>query len=296
MKQPKTFGIWANTDKPEVWEMIPEILKWAQNKELQCWITTRIQKEQPDSVILDCPIIESADDFKKLDFIISLGGDGTLLSLARAVSHRAIPILGIHLGELGFLAEVVDQDMFDRLDLVGSGSYLVAKRNVLECSVTNGSNGRKVFALNDFVIDNSTSHRMLNVQLEANGRFVANYKADGLIVATPTGSTAYSLAAGGPVVTPCLNAMVVSPICPHSLTFRPIVFPADNELAISFPDEDKDTVVDLAVDGQITEILKNDSVVSITSADYQIHMIEFDDSNYFHTLRTKMGWGKRGDS
>ena len=295
MSSPRTFGIWANTDKPAVWKMLPEILNWGKNAGLEAWVTTRLQKEKPESVSFECPVIETAEDFKKLDFIISLGGDGTLLSLARAVSDRGTPILGIHLGELGFLAEVIDKDMFHRLDLVAQGKYSITERNVLQCSVSNGSNGRTLFALNDFVIDNGPSHRMLNAQLEAGGHFVANYKADGLIVATPTGSTAYSLAAGGPVVAPGLDAMVVSPICPHSLTFRPIVFAADEALSITFPDETADTLIDLAVDGQITESLGKDSIVSINSADYKINLIEFDDSNDFHTLRTKMGWGKRGE-
>jgi NAD+ kinase len=293
--KPKTFGIWANTDKAAVWKMLPEILNWGKSAGLETWLTTRIQKNKPKSVSFECPIIETAEDFKKLDFILSLGGDGTMLSLARAVFDRGTPILGIHLGELGFLAEVIDKDMFQRLDLVAQGKYRITERNVLQCSVSNGSRSRTLFALNDFVINNGPSVRMLNAQLEAGGLFVANYKADGLIIATPTGSTAYSLAAGGPVVVPGLDSMVVSPICPHSLTFRPIVFPAGETLSISFPGETTDSTIDLAVDGQITESLGKDSAVSIKAADYKIKLIEFDDSNYFHTLRTKMGWGKRGE-
>lgn len=294
MKAPEKFGIWANTNKPDFWDLLPDIISWAEKQGLEPWLTTRIQKELKSGDTYDCPIIESADDFQKLDFIITLGGDGTILSLARAVADRETPILGIHLGELGFLAEVIAEDIFTCLDRVAKGDYEIEKRLVLKCTLANGGKKRTLFALNDFVVDKGSSHRMLFAELKADRRFVANYKADGLIVATPTGSTAYSLAAGGPILTPQTNALVVSPICPHSLTFRPIVFSGQSILEISFPDV-HDTPIDLAVDGQITETLNQDSKVQVETADYKISMIRFKDSNYFRTLRTKMGWGRRGE-
>lgn len=293
MKTPEKFGIWANTHKPAFWNLLPEIISWAEKQGLEPWLTTRIRKELKSSDSYDCPIIESAEDFRKLDFILSLGGDGTILSLARAIADRGTPILGIHLGELGFLAEVVAEDLFSCLNKVAKGNYEIEDRLVLKCTASNGGKERVLFALNDFVVDKGASHRMLTAQLEADGRFVANYKADGLIVATPTGSTAYSLAAGGPILTPRMNALVVSPICPHSLTLRPIVFPDESVLEISFPEADN-TPIDLAVDGQLTESLDQNSIVKVATADYKISMIDFKDSNYFHTLRTKMGWGRRG--
>ena len=292
MNKPISFGIWANTDKPSFWKVLPDIVSWAKNKSIDLFITTRIESQLKDND-LDYQLIESADDFVKLDFILTLGGDGTILSLARAVGDRGTPILGVHLGELGFLAEVVLEDMFTRLDEVVAGDYNIQKRMVIKCIVNNGTEPQTFYALNDIVVDRGKSHRLLNCELLANDDFVAKYKADGLIVATPTGSTAYSLASGGPIVIPTFGSMVVTPICPHTLTLRPIVFPDDQILEISFP-EDGEKDMALAVDGQVNEYLESTAKVVIQKAPYKINMVNFTDSNYFNTLRTKLGWGVRG--
>ena len=292
MNKLTSFGIWANTDKPSFWKVLPDIVSWAKNKSIDLYITTRIESKLNDND-LDYQLIKSADDFVKLDFILTLGGDGTILSLARAVGDRGTPILGIHLGELGFLAEVVLEDMFTRLDEVVAGDYNIQKRMVIKCIVNNGSKPQAFYALNDIVVDRGKSHRLLNCELLANDDFVAKYNADGLIVATPTGSTAYSLASGGPIVMPTFGSMVVTPICPHTLTLRPIVFPDDQILEISFP-EDGEKDMALAVDGQVNEYLKSTAKVVIQKAPYKINMVNFTDSNYFNTLRTKLGWGVRG--
>jgi NAD+ kinase len=292
LNKPTSFGIWANTDKPAFWKVLPDIISWAKNKSIDLFITTRIESQLKDHDF-DYQLIESADDFVKLDFILTLGGDGTIFSLARAVGDRGTPILGIHLGELGFLAEVVLEDMFTRLDEVVGGDYNIQKRMVIKCIVNNGTEPQTFYALNDIVVDRGKSHRLLNCELLANDDFVAKYKADGLIVATPTGSTAYSLASGGPIVIPTFGSMVVTPICPHTLTLRPIVFPDDQILEISFP-EDGEKDMALAVDGQVNEYLESTAKVVIQKAPYKINMVNFTDSNYFNTLRTKLGWGVRG--
>ena len=292
MNKLTSFGIWANTDKPAFWKVLPDIVSWAKNKSIDLYITTRIESKLNDND-LDYQLIKSADDFVKLDFILTLGGDGTILSLARAVGDRGTPILGIHLGKLGCLAEVVLEDMFTRLDEVVAGDYNIQKRMVIKCIVNNGSEPQAFYALNDIVVDRGKSHRLLNCELLANDDFVAKYNADGLIVATPTGSTAYSLASGGPIVMPTFGSMVVTPICPHTLTLRPIVFPDDQILEISFP-EDGEKDMALVVDGQVNEYLKSTAKVVIQKAPYKINMVNFTDSNYFNTLRTKLGWGVRG--
>ena len=217
MKKPSSFGIWANTDKTVFWDTFPSIIDWAKKNNLQLFITTRIESRLKNSDF-DYKLINNADDFNKVDFVLSLGGDGTILSLARAVAERGTPILGIHLGELGFLAEVVLNDMYSRLDEVLNGDFLIQKRMAIKCSVLN-ENGSKTFhALNDIVVDRGKSHRLLNCELFANGNFVADYKADGLIASTPTGSTAYSLSSGGPIVIPTFGSIVVTPISPVSYT------------------------------------------------------------------------------
>ncbi len=294
MKKPSSFGIWANTDKTVFWDTFPSIIDWAKKNNLQLFITTRIESRLKNSDF-DYKLINNADDFNKVDFVLSLGGDGTILSLARAVAERGTPILGIHLGELGFLAEVVLNDMYSRLDEVLNGDFLIQKRMVIKCSVLN-ENGSKTFhALNDIVVDRGKSHRLLNCELFANGNFVADYKADGLIASTPTGSTAYSLSSGGPIVIPTFGSIVVTPISPHTLTLRPIVFSDDHILTISFP---KNSLGDmaLAIDGQVDEYLNPAAKVEIQKSPFEINMINFKDSNYFSTLRSKLGWGVRGSN
>ena len=292
MNKPISFGIWANTDKPAFWKVLPDIVSWAKDRGINLYITTRIES-QLKGLDLDYQLIESADDFAKLDFILALGGDGTILSLARAIGDHGTHILGIHLGELGFLAEVVLEDMFPRLDAVAEGNYNIQKRMVIKCIVKNGNEPQTFYALNDIVVDRGKSQRLLNCELLANDDFVAKYNADGLIVATPTGSTAYSLASGGPIVMPTFGSMVVTPICPHTLTLRPIVFSDDQILEISFP-VDGGKEMALAIDGQVNEYLKSTAKVVIQKATFKINMVNFMDSNYFNTLRTKLGWGVRG--
>ena len=294
MKKPTSFGIWAYTDKTVFWDTFPSIIDWAKKNNLQLFITTRIESRLKNSDF-DYKLINNADDFNKVDFVLSLGGDGTILSLARAVAERGTPILGIHLGELGFLAEVVLNDMYSRLDEVLNGDFLIQKRMVIKCSVLN-ENGSKTFhALNDIVVDRGKSHRLLNCELFANGNFVADYKADGLIASTPTGSTAYSLSSGGPIVIPTFGSIVVTPISPHTLTLRPIVFSDDHILTISFPKNSHGDMA-LAIDGQVDEYLNPAAKVEIQKSPFEINMINFKDSNYFSTLRSKLGWGVRGSN
>ena len=294
VKKPKSFGIWGNTDKTRFWKLLDPIMEWAEEKKISPFITKRIREKIGNESNYKFNVIESAEDFYKIDFLLTLGGDGTMLSAARAVGHRKTPILGIHLGELAFMAEVTVDEMFSRLDMVLAGSYGLQRRMVLKAEIVNGEGLKVFYALNDFVIDRGKSNRIITMRLLANDRFVSDYKADGLIVATPTGSTAYSLSVGGPIVMPRLKAMVVSPISPHTLTLRPIVLPDDRNLEISFPKDDLKEIA-FAVDGQVSEYLAPNAKIFIQRAPFEIRMIDFEDSNYFQTLRRKMGWGKRGE-
>ena len=287
----RAFGIWGNTDKDKFWDNLIPILEWANDKKIEPYITTRINDNLPKGFGKKVNIINSAKDFLKIDFLLTLGGDGTILSAARAIGNRKTPILGVHVGELGFLAEVIMDDMFDRLNMVSQGNFLIQNRMVLKAEIDNGNMPKTFYALNDFVIDRGKSQRLITMELFANNHFISKYKSDGLIFSTPTGSTAYSLSAGGPIVMPKLKAIVVTPLSPHTLTLRPIVVPDDQILEIKFVDDDK---VAFAVDGQVSEYLSPKSRVLIKKSSFDIKMIKFEDSNYFQTLRLKMGWGKRG--
>ena len=292
--KPHSFGIWGNTDKPKFWELLEPILKWAEQKKIIPFITTRIKDQLPNSFKYKVQVIESADDFQNIDFLLTLGGDGTMLSAARAVEYRETPILGIHLGELGFLAKITTDVMFERLDMVADANYEIQKRMVLKGQIMNSKNPSTFYALNDFVIDRGKSHRLITLRLKSNDRYVADYKADGLIIGTPTGSTAYALSAGGPIIMPKLKAMVVVPISPHTLNLRPIVLPDDQTLEITFPIDGNDGLA-FAIDGQVNQYLDQNSKIIIKKAPYDINMIDYKDSNYFDNLQRKMGWGRRGN-
>jgi NAD+ kinase len=292
--KPQSFGIWGNTDKPRFWELLEPILKWAEQKKILPHITTRIKDQLPNNFKYKVEVIESADNFKNIDFLLTLGGDGTMLSAARAVEYRGTPILGIHLGELGFLAKITTDVMFERLDMVANANYEIQKRMVLKGQIINNEESSTFYALNDFVIDRGKSHRLITLTLKANDRYVADYKADGLIIGTPTGSTAYALSAGGPIIMPKLKAMVVVPISPHTLNLRPIVLPDDRTLEVTFPNDGSDGIA-FAIDGQVNQYLDQNSKIIIKKAPYDINMIDYKDSNYFDNLQRKMGWGRRGD-
>lgn len=293
-KSPRRFVIWGNTEKQDFWTLLPKVVTWAEDQGLTVVITTRIAGALEGKQDFPCEILQSADEFTRADFVLTLGGDGTFLSAAQAIQHRQVPILGIHLGDLGFLAQVTAADLFPRLNQVAAGDYDLEQQLVLAGKVVDGNQDASWFAVNDFVLHHSQAHRMLSCRVFANGRLVGNYKADGMIVSTPVGSTAYSLSAGGPIVQPGVESLVVTPICPHTLTSRPLVLPSDVQLEFDFPEDHQDPA-SLATDGQYKRQLVYPERFVVTRADFTIPFLTFSDKNYYQTLRRKMGWGRRGD-
>ncbi len=293
MIKPKNFGLWGNTDKSVFWQILPKIIDWSDRHKIQIYITEKIQTDAEFNVN-DLPVINSNEKISEMDFMLVLGGDGTFLSCARAVEHHDTPILGIHLGDLGFLAKVTLDDIFQRLDQVAKGDYLIEKRSMVK-AVLKKSGGEKVlYGLNDFVVTSGESHRLLVSEVFVNGSRVSEYRSDGLIVATPTGSTAYSLSSGGPIIAPDVDSFVITPISAHSLNSRPLVVSNKSTIEIKFSNYNQDII--FITDGQLHEVLRPDDIALISNSDFQIGLIDFDDTDYFHTLRTKMGWGTRGES
>ncbi|MFQ6605405.1 MAG: NAD(+)/NADH kinase [Fidelibacterota bacterium] len=294
MKKSKRFAVWANTGKNKFWDTLPMLLEWAAQEKLEPYLTTRIDKLWSKQGHCHYGVVKSADDFYNMDFILTLGGDGTILGAVRAMGNRNVPLLGIHLGDLGFLANVTLQDLYPRLNQVARGEYHLDYRTVLTGTIISSRKTIVHPALNDIVINPTKSHRMITCIVRANGLLLGRYSADGVIIATPTGSTAYSLAAGGPIVEPGVASYVVTPICPHTLTFRPVVVSSGTTIEITFPEGTKD--VGLTVDGQIHEDIDDQSKVIVRTGDYTVPFIQFDDLDYFQMLRKKMDWGKRGDN
>ena len=228
---------------------------------------------------------------KKPDFALVLGGDGTLLSAARALAHEDVPILGVNLGSLGFLTEVPLTEMYTTLDAVDAGHCPVEERSVLDCTLFREYEEiGHYFALNDVVVNKSAISRLIDFDLLIDGAFVFSYKADGVIIATPTGSTAYSLAAGGPVMMPSVGSFVVTPVCPHALTHRPLVVPdkAQIELRVETTQEE----AFLSIDGQIGMPVKQGDRVLCHRAEHSVKLMRVR-RTFFDVLRNKLKWGQR---
>jgi len=293
MIKPKNFGLWGNTDKSVFWQILPKIIDWADSNKIQIYITEKIQTSVEFNAN-SIPVINSNEKISEMDFMLVLGGDGTFLSCARAVEHHDTPILGIHLGDLGFLAKVTLDDIFQRLDQVAKGDYLIEKRSMVKAVLKKTGSEKVLYGLNDFVVTSGESHRLLISEVFVNGRRVSEYRSDGLIVATPTGSTAYSLSSGGPIIAPDVDSFVITPISAHSLNSRPLVVSNKSSIEIKFSNYNQDII--FITDGQLHEVLRPNDVALISNSNFQIGLIDFDDTDYFHTLRIKMGWGTRGGS
>lgn len=240
----------------------------------------------------DAPAVSREELGEKIDLLIVLGGDGTLLSGARAVGHRKVPILAVNLGGLGFLSSVTLDELYPVLETVLSGGHKTSERIMLEANILRGGKSvERQNALNDAVITKKTLARMLEFDVFIDGAPVTRYRADGLIVATPTGSTAYSLAAGGPIVDPHVEALLVTPICPHMLTNRPLVIPdkARVEIDVAATEEP----VYLTLDGQVGFQLESRDRVAVTQSANRVLLVQPPRKTYFDVLRSKLRWGER---
>jgi NAD+ kinase len=226
------------------------------------------------------------------DMIIVLGGDGTLLSVARHIGDRNVPILGINLGGLGFITEISRDGIFTALEKVMAGDYEIEERMMLSALVIrHGERFAHFIALNDIVINKGALARITEIEVYVNKSYITTYKADGLIISTPTGSTAYSLAAGGPILYPSLNSIILTPICPHTLTNRPLVLPDDMVVETILKSESED--VFLTLDGQVGFALNKNDMVEIRKAECRTRLIIPPGRDYFKILRTKLKWGER---
>jgi len=283
----KAIGIVSKPLKDKNISVLNALIKWLE--------------EKGKKVFLDKDTASFAENFKgtvcrksdlpnHVELIIVLGGDGTFLSVARIVIKKNIPILGVNLGSLGFLTETPLDNMYNSLDAVFTGQYKTDQRLMLRAHVhRQGERIAEYTALNDIVINKGAIARIITMSTYVDHKFVTTYRADGLIISSPTGSTAYSLAAGGPIIYPDLDVIVVSPICPHSLGNRSIVIPASCSIEITLESQTED--VFLTLDGQVGFTLRANDVVEIKKADTTIKLIQNLDRNYFEILRTKLGWG-----
>ena len=282
----KSIGIIANVKKELTKGVVENIIRWGGENDVEVFLCKEL-----------VPLMGSKRGFlprEKLwessEVLISLGGDGTMLASARAVGEHQIPILGINLGGVGFLTEINSDDLQNTLNRLKKEDYFIEKRMVLETEIE-GVKRFDQYALNDVVVDKGEVARLFLLHLYAKDEFICSYSADGLIVSTSTGSTAYSLAAGGPIINPKLNALIVSPICPHTLASRPILFSQNETLKVMVELPARNAV--LTIDGQVAYDLKSGSSVLVRKAKHSVNLIKFRDRSFYEILRRKLHWGAR---
>jgi NAD+ kinase len=264
-------------------------------KKLTAWLESRGKKvfiDNDTAAAIKKPGYDRADIPALVDMLIVLGGDGTLLSAARHVADASanVPIFGVNLGSLGFMTEVSLDELYSNLEKAIAGKLETEDRIMLVISVIrNGSRLARYRVLNDAVINKGALARMMELKISVNDDFLTTLRADGLIVATPTGSTAYSLSAGGPIIYPTVHCFVVTPICPHTLSNRPIALPDDVVVSVSLISQSEE--VTLTLDGQIGFPLAPLDIVEIKKSRYKMKMIKHPTKSYYEILRTKLKWG-----
>jgi len=264
--------------------------------ELASWLRERnydiLMAPETAGIIGETSPLKQEEIPAKADLIIVLGGDGTLLSVARLTHPFDVPILAVNLGSLGFLTEVSLSDMYGTLEQVLKGESISERRMLLNaCLQRDGKTVQDDFALNDVSI-NKNSARIVNLEVHVNGQYMTSYRADGLIIATPTGSTAYSLSAGGPIIHPSMNALLLSPICPFTLTNRPIVIPSQSILQVKLITEEE---VQVTLDGQTGYSMFRDDLLEIKQGPTPVSLIQAKGKNYYQVLRQKLHWGRPAD-
>jgi len=283
----KKVAIVAKAHAKEAPDVVRDLAKWLDERGVQPYLESSL------AVKVGTGASFSLDKMPKdADMFIVLGGDGTLLSVARAMRSRQIPILGANLGGLGFLTDVSLKDLYETLESVFHGDVTIVPRTLLTAElVRKGETIVTERVLNDVVITKGAIARIIELGVDVEDQFVAIVRADGLIVATPTGSTAYSLAAGGPIVHPMLDAMVLTPICPHTLTYRPVVIPDRVTIALTLRGDPGEVYA--TFDGQVSEPLKPGDVVRVRKSRNAVKLVSVSDKNYFQVLRHKLRWAER---
>jgi len=283
------LGIIANLGKRAVWEIVPQFLRWLKERGIQAVVTTEIGEQMPLGD-LHPKRVSRKHLGDHCDLVIAFGGDGTILCAARDVSQSGVPILGVNVGRFGFLAEISVEELYEKMDDLLAGRYEIHERLALQATVEGAGKKSHCFALNDVVLDKGGFSRTILIETFIDDKYLNTYNADGLIIATPTGSTAYSLSAGGPLMTPNMKALLITPICPHSLAQRPLIIPEDKTIRIQARSDFKEVL--LSADGQAICKLTENEVVRVRKADYPVKLVELSGKTFYEVLRTKLNWGE----
>lgn len=288
----RRVGVVVKPQQPDTLKTLCKLVEWLNSRGI-AMVAEPLSEHDAIERETGCAIeqVEPEELAHKVDLVVVLGGDGTMISMARLVGDTEVPVLGINYGSLGYLAEFRFEEMFPALEEILAGNYKLDRRVMLAAELLRGD--KQVMqsrVLNDVVINKSALARIIEIDAFLNDQFVNSFRADGLIVSTPTGSTAYNLSAGGPVIYPSMNAIVITPICPFTLSNRPIVVPDDSviELSLKTPNEE----VALTLDGQVGTSLEVGDRVLIRKSKTAFHLVQPTTRNYFEVLRDKLRWGR----
>jgi len=283
------YGITGNILKTDVWDAAVRAINWFADHNLEYCVDADLgnglsqRQLLPHDRLHDFVVSDVSDG---IDIVLSLGGDGTLLRLANNIQKREVAVLGINIGRLGFLADVEVSNIEDMLQSLENGSYSIEQRTVL-CGLIEDD---ERFALNEFVISRSGTANLISIETHVDGRLLNTYWADGLIVSTSTGSTAYSLSVGGPIILPGSGVLVLSPIAPHTLTVRPVIIPDNVSLSLKVTSVEANFTV--SGDGHAIDYDISAGPLIIKKATHKFRLVKLDGHEYFETLRKKLGWGR----
>lgn len=298
-----TVAILSKPEKQQLFEVAPEVVAWLQERGFRAIVDRETaaylgKKTHPSKIGLGGAPAKKERTLAREkiaggnpQFAIVLGGDGTMLAAARALAKAHIPILGVNLGSLGFLTEVALDELYPTLEAAIRGRCIRERRAMLHCEAHRDGKITRHELLNDAVVNKTELARIADFDVYIDGQFVSNYKADGIIVATPTGSTAYSLAAGGPILLPDVNALIITPVSPHALTNRPLVVRDTAEIAIVV--RSAEGTAYLSMDGQVGERLRDGDRILCRRSKYDVELLKLKERTFFDVLRSKLKWGQR---
>jgi NAD+ kinase len=281
----KSIGILTKPKFPEVKGTLQDVVNWLRYRNINV-----ILGQTAATLLGEQGGYQDVQLSSKADVLLVLGGDGTMLNAARLAAERSIPILGVNMGGLGFLTEVRLESLYPSLERVFANDYVLDERLMLRIHIhRNGETVAQGVVLNDVVISKGTLARMIELKIAIEGRFVTNLRSDGLIVSSPTGSTAYSLSAGGPIIDPAVQSLILTPVCPHTLTHRPLIVPGKDKIDLTLTSTDPGAMATL--DGQVGVPITQGDTVTIQTSENRTRLIRFPESNYYDVLREKLKWG-----
>lgn len=283
----KRKSVWILTKPkfPEIKTTLQGVVTWLRSRNIDVLLDTNSA-----TLLGEQDGVQKTQSAGHADVLLVLGGDGTILSAARLAGERNIPILGVNMGGLGFLTEVRPENLYSSLDRVFANDFVLDERLMLKTHVhRHGETVARGVVLNDVVISKGTLARMIELKVSIQGQFVTNLRGDGLIVSTPTGSTAYSLSAGGPIINPAVPSLILTPICPHTLTHRPLIVPANVEIEVTLTSKDDGAMATL--DGQVGIAMMQGDTALIQASAHRTRLIRFPEGHYYDVLREKLKWG-----